>query len=74
MNTEHVITLTNLTVAMRAKNILSSASIPARVIKPGVKQSERGCGYGVSVPHAQGERAEAILRERGIEPLRVNGR
>ena len=65
---ETVIPLRSLTHAMKAKKLLSEPGIPAKVIKPDARKSEKGCGYGIAINTHQAEPVRHLLKENGISP------
>ncbi|MBQ9115913.1 MAG: DUF3343 domain-containing protein [Clostridia bacterium] len=67
---EKVITLRSLTHAIKAKKLLSAHGISAKVVRPDATGTEKGCGYGIVTELSQSERAEKLLREGGIVPLK----
>lgn len=57
-----------VTYAMRAKELLRRNGIRAVTHRRSLG-SEYGCGYGVSVPEPESERAMRILRNNGVRVL-----
>ena len=70
---ETIIKLRSQTHALKAKRLLSAVGIQARVVKAGAEPSSKGCGYGIAVSAHLGERCAALLREKGIPPIRLLG-
>ncbi len=62
----------NITVAVKAKNILGSHGIHAYVQKTPVKGNKASCGYSVLVKSGA-EEAVKILKSKGVSVLGVIG-
>lgn len=69
MNTETIIVLRSVTFAIRAKRLLESNGIRARVVKPEPTSAERGCAYGVSVTSHLADPALTLLRQNRINAV-----
>ncbi len=68
-----MIMLQNITLAVRAKNILERAGIRGYVQKTPRTNNRANCGYSVYVPNGT-DRAEQILKENGFVILGRTGR
>ncbi len=68
-----LIMLQNITLAVRAKNILEKAGIPGYVQKTPRIKNRANCGYSVYVPEDT-DRAEIILKDKGFVILGRAGR
>lgn len=66
INKEIVFAMRSITHAMKARRILDAKGIPARVVKPEIRQPSRGCGYGIAIPaHFESETSD-VLRQNKI--------
>ena len=63
-----LILLPSVTYAMKAKNILDRHHIRSFIQRTPKNTGVKSCGYCLFVPH-QTDRAEKLLRERGIRVL-----
>lgn len=63
----------NITLAVRAKNVLEKAGIRGYVQKTPSINNKPNCGYSVYVPNNP-DKAEEILRTRGFSILGRTGR
>lgn len=68
-----LIMLQNITLAVRAKNILEKSGIRGYVQKTPNFGKKAACGYSVFVPD-EADKAEQILRARGFVILGRTGR
>ena len=68
MNQEFLI-VSSVTIALRARQLLFSRQIPAKVEKIRHAASLHGCGYGVCVPKMYADTAAAVLASGGITVL-----
>lgn len=59
------ITLGGVTAATKAKSILASGGVRARLVK--FSSLKKGCNYGLSIKQAEFYEAARILRSAGIE-------
>lgn len=57
----------SMTMAMKAKRLLSATAIRASVVKISSNQSKRGCTYGIEFPCALYGNVDAILSAAGIK-------
>ena len=64
MNTEAILVVRSITHASKGKQLLSSAGIEAKVVKP---ESSGGCRYGIAVSRSHLASASDILENNGIE-------
>jgi hypothetical protein len=64
MNTEAILVVRSITHASKGKQLLSSANINSRVVKP---ESSGGCLYGIAVSRNLLASASDILEKNGIE-------
>lgn len=68
-----LIMLQNITLAVRAKNVLEKAGIRGYVQKTPAFKNKANCGYSVYVPD-NCDRAEELLKAKGFTILGRTGR
>ena len=61
----------SITYAQRMSGALEQAGISARVLRPPVGLTDRGCAYGVRLRPGTLEAALTCLQAAGIKPLAV---
>jgi len=59
-----IIAQSSLTYAYHGRDILSMAGIPCSIVRLSEGSTRRGCGYGLSLPSAQLNRALSLLHEK----------
>ena len=69
MNTEITLVLRSVTHAMKGKRLLHEHGIRAEVVRP--PQLDEGCGYGLSVSHANADAAAEILRKNSVRVSKI---
>ena len=70
-NNKALFTMQSLTGAMKARKILLSAGISARIVKPDSKLTEQGCGYALELSVSEAKRAAQLLAAKRYPPVRI---
>lgn len=64
-----IFVLSSVTYAMKGRDLLKAAGIPAILTRSSAIRKVRGCGYGLQVQEGFRSRAEALLKQAGITIL-----
>jgi len=63
---ESTIAISSVNYAIRAKEIAGQAGIPTRIVRLSREQTQKGCGYGLSVSADRTRVLTALLRKEGV--------
>ena len=61
-----ILTMTSITHAIRAKNVLESRGLSVTIVSIDPRLTARGCSYGVRFSCADAERIKGTLDARGV--------
>ena len=61
----------SITHAQRMSNLLEQGGVSARIFRPPLRVSERGCSYALYIFSHQLRTAKMLLREAKLYPTRV---
>ena len=62
-----IITLGSMTLAIKAKKLLSKNGINAKLVKPVASQTSNGCSYGIEVGPNDFYSSIVILKSKNME-------
>lgn len=63
---ESTIAISSVNYAIRAREIASQAGIAARIVRLSREQTQKGCGYGVTVSFDKARALASLLRKEGV--------
>ena len=66
MMERRILTISSQTLAMKAKRVLSRASIPVKIVRPSPRLTLRGCTFGLETEAYLISRMMNILEEHRI--------
>lgn len=66
---DQILVLSSVTYALEAQELLEKNQIRSTLTRSAAIRKVRGCGYGLRVGSSNRFRAEALLRDAGIQVL-----